>query len=197
LCFDEVTRGEALMPIKNCTLVKPYPLILLATENDGAPDTMLEKEQGNEYFKKKRYAEAIDLPQKTAYEFEDTWKIFSGDLSAQTELLKIIAPTSLPKIFKDALSAPLLMDTIRCVEHFFMENADFAVQFLENLTKIGTFDMTIMCFSTKDKATLRQMWDEVFVNKRVPVDLQEALIVVVNGVKGKQCILQKAFSHEH
>ena len=29
-------------------------------ENDGAPDAMLEKEQGNEYFKEKRYAEAID-----------------------------------------------------------------------------------------------------------------------------------------
>jgi tetratricopeptide (TPR) repeat protein len=83
---------------------------------------------------------------------------------------------------KDALSAPLLMDIIRCVEHFFMENADFVVQFLENLTKIGRFDMTIMCLSTKDKAALRQMWDEVFVNERVPVDLQEALIVTVNGV---------------
>jgi hypothetical protein len=58
--FDEVTRGEASMFIKNCTLVKPYPLLLLATENDGAPDAMLEKEQGNEYFKEKRYAEAID-----------------------------------------------------------------------------------------------------------------------------------------
>lgn len=121
---------------------------------------------------------------KTAYEFEATWKIFSGDLSAQTELLKIIAPTSLPKIFKDALSAPLLMDIIRCVEHFFMENADFAVQFLENLTKIGRFDMTIMCLSTKDKAALRQMWDEVFVNERVPVDLQEAL----NRVRSKYCL---------
>ena len=83
---------------------------------------------------------------------------------------------------KDALSALLLMEIIRCVEHFFMENADFAVQFLENLTKIGRFDMIIMCLSTKDKAALRQMWDEVFVNKRVPVDLQEALIVTVNGV---------------
>jgi tetratricopeptide (TPR) repeat protein len=298
LVFDEVTRGEASMPIKNCTLVKPYSLLLLATGNDGAPDAMLKKEQGNEYFKEKRYAEAIDCysrsivlqptavafanramayikmrrfeeaeydcsetidlddryvkayshhgtakkelgklldamddfefalrlePEnkelkkqyeearrmygesiakkmtapKTAYEFEATWKIFSGDLFAQTELLKIIAPTSLPKIFKDVLSAPLLMDIIRCVEHFFMENADFAVQFLENLTKIGRFDMTIMCLSTKDKAALRQMWDEVFVNKRVPVDLQEALIVTVNGVKGKQCILQIAFSHEH
>lgn len=120
---------------------------------------------------------------KTAYEFEATWKIFSGDLSAQAELLKIIDPTSLPKIFKDALSALLLMDIIRCVEHFFMENSDFAVQFLENLTKICRFDMTIMCLSTKDKAALRQMWDEVFASERVPVDIQEAL----NRLRSKFC----------
>lgn len=120
---------------------------------------------------------------KTAYEFEATWKIFSGDLSAQAELLKIIDPTSLPKIFKDALSASLLMDIIRCVEHFFMENADFAVQFLENLTKICRFDMTIMCLSTKDKAALRQMWDEAFVSDRVPVNFQEAL----NRLRSKYC----------
>eukprot|EP01018_Ginkgo_biloba_P035659 Gb_36182 [translate_table: standard] len=89
---------------------------------------------------------------KTAYEFEATWKGFSGDRSAQSELLKIMAPASLPKIFKDALSAPLLMDIIRCVELFFMENVDFAVQFLESLTKVGRFDMTIMCLSSRDKA---------------------------------------------
>ena len=37
LVFDEVTRGEASMSIKNCTLVKPYPLLLLATEMVVAP----------------------------------------------------------------------------------------------------------------------------------------------------------------
>lgn len=119
-------------------------------------------------------AKKMTVP-KTAYEFEAMSKILSGDLSAQAEMLKIIAPTSLPKIFKDAISAPLLMDIIRCVAHFFRENVDFAVQFLENLTKIGRFDMTIMCLSTKDKAALRQMWDEVFVSETVPVDFQEAL----------------------
>lgn len=37
LVFDEVTRGEASMSIKNCTLVQPYPLLLLATEMVVAP----------------------------------------------------------------------------------------------------------------------------------------------------------------
>ncbi|CAM6097575.1 unnamed protein product [Calypogeia fissa] len=32
LIFDEITRGEAQVYIKNCTLVKPHPLILISTE---------------------------------------------------------------------------------------------------------------------------------------------------------------------
>jgi HrpA-like RNA helicase len=37
LVFDEVTRGEAWMYIRNCTVVKPHPLVLLATEMVVAP----------------------------------------------------------------------------------------------------------------------------------------------------------------
>lgn len=35
--FDEVTRGEASMSIKNCTLVQLCPLLLLVTEMVVAP----------------------------------------------------------------------------------------------------------------------------------------------------------------
>ncbi|KAH9299105.1 hypothetical protein KI387_030787 [Taxus chinensis] len=127
-------------------------------------------------------AQNITAP-KTAYEFEAMWKGFSEDRYAQSELLKVMAPSSLQKVFKDALSAPLLMDIIRCVECFFMEKLDFSIQFLENLTKVGRFDMTIMCLSSKDRAALRQIWDEVFTSKRVPVDFQEEL----NRLRKKYC----------
>lgn len=120
---------------------------------------------------------------KTAYEFEAMWKGFSEDQSAQSELLKVMAPSSLPKVFKDALSAPLLLEIIRCIKFFFMENLDFSVHFLENLTKVGRFDMTIMCLSSKDKAALRQMWDEVFTSERVPVAFREEL----NRLRKKYC----------
>ncbi|XP_057813142.2 uncharacterized protein LOC131027166 isoform X1 [Cryptomeria japonica] len=92
---------------------------------------------------------------KTAYEFETMWKGFSEDQSAQSELLKAMDPSSLPKVFKDALSAPLLIDIIRCIKCFFMENLDFSLHSLENLTKVGRFDMTIMCLSSKDKAGIK------------------------------------------
>lgn len=43
LVFDEVTRGEAWMYIRNCTVVQPHPLLLLAIEMVVAP---LEIEDG-------------------------------------------------------------------------------------------------------------------------------------------------------
>lgn len=49
LVFDEVTRGEAWMYIRNCTLVKPHPLLLLATEMVVAPlDTEGSDSDGDE-----------------------------------------------------------------------------------------------------------------------------------------------------
>ncbi|GLJ39839.1 hypothetical protein SUGI_0814530 [Cryptomeria japonica] len=52
LVFDEVTRGESQVFIKNCTLFKPYPLLLLATEMVVAPldpdDEMDDDEEDDE-----------------------------------------------------------------------------------------------------------------------------------------------------
>jgi predicted glycosyltransferase len=50
---------------------------------------------------------------KTSYEFEAVWKGLSGNRSSQAHLLKIMDPLSLPKLFKDSLGAPLLMEIIQ------------------------------------------------------------------------------------
>ncbi|KAL3538275.1 hypothetical protein ACH5RR_001641 [Cinchona calisaya] len=101
-------------------------------------------------------------PPNSAYQFEVSWRGLSGDRNLQAHLLKATSPTSLPKIFKNALSAPLLMDIIRCTASFATEDMGLAVEYLENLTKIPRFDMIIMCLSSTDKADLGKMWDEVF-----------------------------------
>lgn len=52
--FDEVTRGEAQVYIRKCTLVTPHPLVLLSTEMVVAPaegdseDTMVEQSAGDD-----------------------------------------------------------------------------------------------------------------------------------------------------
>uniref|UniRef100_A0A803KMY2 RNA-polymerase II-associated protein 3-like C-terminal domain-containing protein n=1 Tax=Chenopodium quinoa TaxID=63459 RepID=A0A803KMY2_CHEQI len=96
-------------------------------------------------------AKKISTP-NSAYQFEVTWRGFCGDRSLQAQLLKVTQPDALPQIFKNALTAPLLIDIVKCIATFFIEETELAVKYLENLTKIPRFDMIIMCLSPADKA---------------------------------------------
>ncbi|KAK4402126.1 Mitochondrial import receptor subunit TOM70 [Sesamum angolense] len=75
---------------------------------------------------------------------------------------KVTSPTALPGIFKNALSASILVDIIRCIATFFTEDMALGVEYLQNLAKIPRFDMIIMCLSPTDKADLSKIWNEVF-----------------------------------
>lgn len=114
-------------------------------------------------------------PPNSAYQFEATWRAFSGDRSLQAHLLKVTAPEALPQIFKNALTAPLLLDIIKCIATIFTEDTELAVKYLENLTKVLRFDMIIMCLSPVDKADLCRIWNEVFLGKATPIEYAEKL----------------------
>ncbi|XP_010674646.2 uncharacterized protein LOC104890758 isoform X1 [Beta vulgaris subsp. vulgaris] len=111
----------------------------------------------------------------SAYQFEVTWRGFGGDRSLQAHLLKVTPPVTLPQIFKNALTAPLLIDIIKCIAIFLIEDTKLAVDYLENLTKIPRFDMVIMCLPPADKAELCRTWDEVFLSNASPIDFTETL----------------------
>ncbi|KAL1535039.1 RNA polymerase II-associated protein 3-like isoform X2 [Salvia divinorum] len=98
----------------------------------------------------------------SAYQFEVSWRGLSGDRELQARLLKVTLPTALPGMFKHALSAPILIDVIKCIATFFMEDMAFGVEYLQNLCKIPRFDMIIMCLSPADKADLLKIWNEVY-----------------------------------
>ncbi|XP_060203109.1 uncharacterized protein LOC132631552 isoform X3 [Lycium barbarum] len=106
-------------------------------------------------------AKSIAAP-NSAYQFEVSWRGLAGDRTLQTQLLKVTSPATLPRIFKNALSAPMLMDIVRCVATFFIEDMNLAIRYLENLTKVPRFDMIIMCLSSSDKSELFKIWEEVF-----------------------------------
>ncbi|KAI3987512.1 hypothetical protein MKX01_003198 [Papaver californicum] len=103
-------------------------------------------------------------PPKTAYQFEVSWRGLYGDPALQGTFLKAISPTTLPQLFKNALSAPTLIEIIKCVATLFREETELAVNFLDNLTKVSRFDMIIMCLSAADKTDLQKMWEDVFSN---------------------------------
>ncbi|KAL0384754.1 UNVERIFIED_CONTAM: Sperm-associated antigen 1 [Sesamum radiatum] len=85
------------------------------------------------------------VPPNSAYQFEVSWRGLSGDRDLQARLLKVTSPTALPGIFKNALSASILVDIIR-------EDMALGVGYLQNLAKIPRFDMIIMCLTPTDKA---------------------------------------------
>ncbi|CAN1219512.1 RNA polymerase II-associated protein 3, partial [Linum perenne] len=114
-------------------------------------------------------------PPTSAYQFEASWRRFSGDNALQTSLLKVTPPSALPRIFKNALSAPVLIDIIKCVSTFFKDDVDLAVKYLENLTKVPRFSMLIMSLSTSDRTVLHETWNEVFCSEATPVEYAEIL----------------------
>jgi len=61
---------------------------------------------------------SVKIP-KTAYDFEVSWRALSDDTAQQIQLLKSIPPASLPEIFKNALSAPFLIDIVKCSASIF------------------------------------------------------------------------------
>ncbi|XXG53978.1 hypothetical protein AAC387_Pa03g1975 [Persea americana] len=119
-------------------------------------------------------AKNITTPQ-SAYQFEVSWRALSDDPVLQARLLKTIPPTTLPQLFKNALSAPILIDIIKCVATFFMEETELAVTILYNLSRVSRFDMIILCLSAGDKADLCKIWDEVFSSVVVPAHQAEML----------------------
>ncbi|CAI9304443.1 unnamed protein product [Lactuca saligna] len=115
------------------------------------------------------------LPPTSAYQFEVSWRGFSGDRAHQFRLLQATDPVALPMIFKNAMSAPLLIDIIRCIATFFSDEVDLAIKYLENLPKVPRFNMIIMCLSPADKSDLERIWDEVFCNKEVVLEILQQL----------------------
>ncbi|CAH2046807.1 unnamed protein product [Thlaspi arvense] len=114
-------------------------------------------------------------PPKSAYEFENSWRSFSGDRALQNQLLKVMTPSSLPQIFKNALTSPILVDIIKCVASFFAEDTDLAVKYIENLTKVPRFNMIVMCLTSTEKNELLKIWEDVFCNNATPIEYAEVL----------------------
>ncbi|KDP23389.1 hypothetical protein JCGZ_23222 [Jatropha curcas] len=122
-------------------------------------------------------------PPTSAYQFEVSWRGFSGDRVLQTRLLKAMSPSALPQILKNALSASMLIDIIKCVATFFIDDTNLAVKYLENLAKVPRFDMLIMCLSAADKADLAKIWDEVFCGEATPIEHAE----ILDDLRSKYC----------
>ncbi|XP_020596748.1 uncharacterized protein LOC110036608 isoform X2 [Phalaenopsis equestris] len=107
----------------------------------------------------------------SAYQFEVSWRSLSDDSAKQA-----IPPSDLPKIFKNALTAHILVDIVRCIATFFRDDTSFAVSMINNLTNVPRFDLIIMCLSAVDRAVIDKLWEEVFSSNQIQQDLRQALV---------------------
>ncbi|XP_078438394.1 tetratricopeptide repeat (TPR)-like superfamily protein isoform X2 [Wolffia australiana] len=120
--------------------------------------------------------EKISTP-KTAYEFEVSWRLLSGDSAKQANLLKSIPPPSLPHLFKNALSAPMLFEIVKSTSTFFKEEMELALEILDGLTKVPRFDILVICMPPENRDALRRIWEEVFADA-VPKEHTAALLLL-------------------
>ncbi|GBG61056.1 hypothetical protein CBR_g18648 [Chara braunii] len=121
-------------------------------------------------------AKKVGAP-KTAYEFENVWKMLADDRQAQARVLRMVDPSTLPKTFKDALSAHLLCDIIAVIDECLLKTDDAArgIDILEKLTTVGRFDITIMFLSAQQKAKLRHLWEGSAKSVPISSELQDRL----------------------
>ncbi|THG11079.1 hypothetical protein TEA_002610 [Camellia sinensis var. sinensis] len=106
-------------------------------------------------------------PPNSAYQFEVSWRGLAGDRTLQARLLKVTSPVALPQIFKNAMSAPMLVDIIS-------EEMDLAVKYLENLAKVSRFDTIMMCLSSTDRAGYGMMY---FATMQLQWSMRRGLII--------------------
>eukprot|EP00850_Spirogloea_muscicola_P013206 SM000088S23747 [mRNA] locus=s88:577657:580624:+ [translate_table: standard] len=118
-------------------------------------------------------------PPRTAYEFEVRWKGLHGDRIAQAKLLHTVEAASLPSLFKDALSAPLLVDIIKVLAACFIPSeAEYTADVLESIARAKRFNMTVMCLTHDDKQGLQHVWDVWEGSPMVPDHVQTQLRAV-------------------
>nr|GMD48344.1 RNA polymerase II-associated protein 3 isoform X1 [Ipomoea batatas] len=176
----EIQGSKRTVSAKPSINIEASPMELDTKESDANPNSSLATAERNRKSDRQELKESVQelaaraasyakaeaakniAPPNSAYQFEVSWRGLSGDRNLQVQLLKVTSPAALPQIFKNALSAPMLMDIARCIATFFMEDEDLAVRYLENLPKVPRFSMIIMCLSSSDKAELAKIWDEVF-----------------------------------
>ncbi|EEF49965.1 hypothetical protein RCOM_1435290 [Ricinus communis] len=105
-------------------------------------------------------------------------------LTSQKKSVQATSPSALPQIFKNALSAPMLIDIIKCVATFFVDDMNLAVKYLQNLAQVPRFNILIMCLSAADKADLLKLWDEVFCSEATPIEHAE----ILDNLRTKYCL---------
>ena len=95
-------------------------------------------------------------------EFEAVWKSLGATLQGRAAYLALLDPPSLPRLFRHALTAPLLrsiLSTLLTASMGSDERSAHAAALLAALPAVPRFGMTLMCLSAGQRAELQAQWD--------------------------------------
>ena len=88
------------------------------------------------------------------------WKSLGQNRGAQAAYLRLLAPSSLPGLFKHSLTAPVLRAMLAAtLTDLVASDALCALGLLGALPRVPRFDMTVMCLPAREKRELGQLWD--------------------------------------
>ncbi|KIY93606.1 hypothetical protein MNEG_14357 [Monoraphidium neglectum] len=125
-----------------------------------------------------RMAATLKAP-RSSVEFESTWRALKGDAALQAQYLSLLPAAQLPTIFKDSLTAPVLLAITRAALAAVVappntaaagggaEGASTpaglapaaAAELVAGLTRVPRFPMMAMCIGSRDKTELKALWD--------------------------------------
>jgi len=106
-------------------------------------------------------AKPLTIP-RTGTEFESTWKSLAKDngTGRRLQLLRTIPASALPRIFKEALTAPILTGVLETtLEELSPIDGPAAAALLHALTTTPRFDMAVMFITGKQKLNLQNLWN--------------------------------------
>jgi len=102
---------------------------------------------------------------RTAFEFDRVWHSLSGakDLSLLAQYIRLSNPSTFPVLFKDSMSSDAFFGILNVIEQYFIPEKDFstALSLLDNMRKVGRFDMLVMFMSDAEKKVLSHIFVEL------------------------------------
>lgn len=93
-------------------------------------------------------------------EFEKVWQSLGADRERQGDYLRTVQPASLPSLFKQALTGPLLSSMLAALLSQVI-NADpgFGLEILAALSRVPRFELTAMCLPARERQQLKEFWE--------------------------------------
>ncbi|KAG0092603.1 RNA polymerase II-associated protein 3 [Podila epicladia] len=147
--------------------VQPTPLLATPPSSETAPSTPIPK---------------VDMvAPSTTLDFQRDWKSYSKNPQLLYQYFKLIAPESLPGLFKSAFESDYLSSMLQVFKEYFTKSEEPQALYLMllNLAKVQRFDMTLMFMSGTDKQDLIAVFQHLNVQVKNQTSYSEQDLVTL------------------